>query len=70
MTVVPEGLGPVAAVAVILSFVTPYQMLNRVAKVRDGQRILIHGAGGAVGTAMLQLARLAGIEAFGTDRAA
>ena len=30
----------------------------------------MHGAGGAVGTAMLQLARDAGISAFGTDTAA
>lgn len=64
---VPEDVDPVEAVSVILSFVTPYQMLHRVAKVTEGQRILVHGAGGAVGTAMLQLARLAHVEAFGTD---
>jgi NADPH:quinone reductase-like Zn-dependent oxidoreductase len=42
-------------------------MLTRVAKMQAGQSLLIHGAGGAVGTAMLQLARDAGITAFGTD---
>jgi NADPH:quinone reductase-like Zn-dependent oxidoreductase len=41
-----------------------------VAKLQAGQSLLIHGAGGAVGTAMLQLARDAGIAAFGTDVAA
>ncbi len=49
---------------------TPWQMLTRVAKAKAGQSLLIHGAGGAVGTAMLQLARDAGIAAFGTDVAA
>jgi NADPH:quinone reductase-like Zn-dependent oxidoreductase len=60
----------VDALGMILSAVTPYQMLHRVAKATAGQSLLIHGAGGAVGTAMLQLARDAGIGAFGTDVAA
>lgn len=66
-TPVPEGVSDVDALGMILSAVTPYQMLTRVAKMRAGQSLLIHGAGGAVGTAMLQLARDAGIAAFGTD---
>jgi NADPH:quinone reductase-like Zn-dependent oxidoreductase len=64
---VPEGVTDVDALGMILSAVTPYQMLTRVAKMQAGQSLLIHGAGGAVGTAMLQLARDAGIAAFGTD---
>ncbi len=67
LTRVPAGVGEVDALGMILSAVTPYQMLHRVAKARAGQSLLIHGAGGAVGTAMLQLARDAGITAFGTD---
>jgi NADPH2:quinone reductase len=67
LTPVPEGIPEVDALAMILSAVTPYQMLHRVAKLTAGQSLLIHGAGGAVGTAMLQLARDAGIEAYGTD---
>ncbi|MBR9652985.1 medium chain dehydrogenase/reductase family protein [Thalassovita aquimarina] len=70
LTRVPDGISHEDALAMILSAVTPYQMLHRVAKVRAGQSILIHGAGGAVGTAMLQLARDAGVTAFGTDVAA
>ncbi len=70
LTPVPEGVHEVDALGMILSAVTPYQMLHRVAKVRAGQSLLIHGAGGAVGTAMLQLARDAGVKAFGTDIAA
>src|SRR6056297_882530 len=67
LTPVPDDVSDVDALGMILSAVTPYQMLTRVAKMRAGQSLLIHGAGGAVGTAMLQLARDAGIAAFGTD---
>jgi len=70
LTPVPVGVSDVDALGMILSAVTPYQMLTRVAKLQAGQSLLIHGAGGAVGTAMLQLARDAGIAAFGTDVAA
>ena len=55
---VPDGLDSAEAVSLILSYVTAYQMLHRVAKVKQGQHILVHGAGGAVGTAMLQLGNL------------
>lgn len=67
LTAVPESVSDVDALGMILSAVTPWQMLTRVAKMKTGQSLLIHGAGGAVGTAMLQLARDAGIVAFGTD---
>ncbi len=70
LTKVPEGVADEDALAMILSAVTPFQMLHRVARAKTGQSILIHGAGGAVGTAMLQLAREAEITAYGTDVAA
>src|SRR5215468_6574923 len=63
---VPAALDPAEAVAVVLNYITAYQMLNRSAKVKPGQRMLIHGASGGVGTAMLQLAKLAGVEMYGT----
>jgi NADPH:quinone reductase-like Zn-dependent oxidoreductase len=63
---VPSGLDPAEAVSLVLNYVTAYQMLHRSAKVRQGQRVLIHGASGGVGTALLQLGRLAGLEMFGT----
>jgi len=50
----------------VLNYVTAYQMLHRSAKARAGQRMLIHGASGGVGSAMLQLAKLAGVEMLGT----
>jgi len=63
---VPEGLDAAEAVAVVLNYITAYQMLHRSAKARPGQHMLIHGASGGVGTAMLQLAKLAGVEMYGT----
>lgn len=70
LTPVPKGVSELDALSMILSAVTPYQMLHRVAKAQAGQSLLIHGAGGAVGTTMLQLARNAGVTAFGSDAAA
>src|ERR1700752_3938386 len=63
---VPAGLDPAEAVAVVLNYITAYQILHRSAKVKPGQRVLIHGASGGVGTAFLQLGRLAGVEMYGT----
>ncbi|MGZ4871253.1 MAG: medium chain dehydrogenase/reductase family protein [Candidatus Angelobacter sp.] len=63
---VPAGLDAAESVSLILNYITAYQMLHRSAKVRSGQRVLIHGAAGGVGTALLQLGRLAGLEMYGT----
>ena len=63
---VPSGLDPGEAVSLILNYVTAYQMLHRSGKVRPGQRALIHGAAGGVGSALLQLGHLRGVEMFGT----
>lgn len=63
---VPPGLDAAEAVSLVLNYVTAYQMLHRSAKVTSGQRVLIHGAAGGVGSALLQLGRLAGLEMYGT----
>lgn len=63
---VPAGLDADKAVSLVLNYVTAFQMLHRSAKVRSGQRVLIHGAAGGVGSALLQLGRLAGLEMYGT----
>lgn len=63
---VPFGLDAAEAVCLVLNYVTAYQMLHRSAKVRPGQRILIHGAAGGLGTALLQLGRVAELEIYGT----
>jgi NADPH:quinone reductase-like Zn-dependent oxidoreductase len=67
---VPDRLDPVRVSAAALNYFIAHQMLHRVAKVRPGTRLLVHGAAGGVGTAVLQLARLAGVESYGTCSAA
>ena len=62
----PTGLDAAEAVSLVLNYVTAYQMLHRSAKVKPGQRVLIHGAAGGVGSALLQLGRLDGLEMYGT----
>lgn len=63
---VPSGLDPAEAVSLILNYITAYQMLHRSAEVKLDQRVLIHGAAGGVGSALLQLGRLAGLKMYGT----
>jgi NADPH:quinone reductase-like Zn-dependent oxidoreductase len=47
---------------------TAYQMLYRTAKIKPGQTILVHGAGGAVGSALIQLGRLINLKMYGTAK--
>lgn len=63
---VPAGLDAAEAVSLVLNYITAFQMMHRSAKVKPGQSALIHGASGGVGTALLQLGRLAGLKMFGT----
>ncbi len=63
---VPAGVDAAEAVSLVLNYVTAYQMLHRVAAVRAGDTLLVHGAAGGVGTAFLQLGRLAGLQMLGT----
>ncbi len=66
LVLVPRSLDPTAAVTLILNYATAYQMLHRVANVKAGDRVLIIGASGGVGTALLELGKLAGLKMFGT----
>src|SRR5579872_3733806 len=63
---VPESLDAAEAVCLVMNYLTAYQMLHRVAKLSAGQSLLIHGAAGGVGTALLQLGALQEIKMFGT----
>ena len=63
---VPAGVDPVEAVCVIVNYLTAHMAMHRVAGVRRGERVLVHGAAGGVGSALLDLGRLAGLELFGT----
>jgi len=58
----------------VFIYMTAYQLLHRTAKVKRGEAVLVHGAAGRVGTAVLELGRVAGLRLYGTcsarDRAA
>src|SRR5512136_2308217 len=70
VTRVPAGVDAAEAAALILSWTTAYQLLHRAARVQPGQRVLVQGAAGAVGQALLALGRLAGLELWGTAHGA
>lgn len=65
---VPVEADAAEAATLILSWMTAYQLLHRAARVQRGQRLLVHGAAGAVGQALLVLGRLAGLELWGAAR--
>ena len=66
LTRVPDGADPAEAVSLVLNYVTAQQMIHRIAQLKAGQTILNHGAAGGVGTAVLELGKLAGLKIFGT----
>jgi NADPH2:quinone reductase len=67
---IPDDVSDQDAAAVVLNYVTAWQMIHRAAKVQTGQTALVTGAAGGVGTAALQLLRLAGVKAYGAASAA
>jgi NADPH:quinone reductase len=58
-------LDPAEAVTLILNYIVAYQSLHRSAKVKAGEKVLIIGASGGIGTALLQLGRLAHLTMYG-----
>jgi NADPH:quinone reductase-like Zn-dependent oxidoreductase len=67
---VPNGVDPAEAVCIPLAYLTAYQMLTRYRRIPRGAIILVVGASGTVGTALLDLARYFGLNAIGTSSAA
>ena len=71
---VPEDLDPAEVLSLVFTYMTAYQLLHRTAKVKRGETVLVHGAAGRVGSAVLELAAVAGLRMYGTcsarDRAA
>jgi len=63
---VPLDLESGAAVSMVLNYLTAFQMIRRCTHAAAGDAILVHGAAGGVGTALLQLASIEGLKAFGT----
>lgn len=63
---VPKELDLKEIEALILNYSTAYQIINRVANLKDEQTILVHGGAGGVGTAFLELAKLRRIKCYAT----
>src|SRR5271167_507389 len=67
---VPGSIDPAEAVCIPLAYLTAFQMLTRCRNLSSGATILVIGASGTVGTALLDLARHLGLKAIGTCSAA
>jgi NADPH:quinone reductase-like Zn-dependent oxidoreductase len=63
---VPPGVDPAEAVCLVTNYLTAYAALHTAAEVRNGEKVLIHGAAGGVGTALLELGKLSGLGMYGT----
>ena len=63
---VPEDIDPGEILGLVFTYMTAYQLLHRTANVKSGETVLVHGAAGRVGTAVLELAAAAGIRMYGT----
>jgi NADPH:quinone reductase-like Zn-dependent oxidoreductase len=66
---VPDSIDPAEAVCIPLAYLTAFQMLTRHRNLPSGATILVIGASGTVGTALLDLARHRGLKAIGTSSA-
>jgi NADPH:quinone reductase-like Zn-dependent oxidoreductase len=63
---VPNGLDDAEVIALILNYVTAWQMIHRTAAMQPGQTALVTGANGGVGTALLELLSVHKVRAFGS----
>ena len=63
---VPSGLDSAEAVCLVANYLTAHLALHESASMRSGELILVHGAAGGVGTALLEIGKLAGLEMYGT----
>ena len=66
---VPSGVDPAEAVCLVANYLTAHLHLHEFADARKGDRVLVHGAAGGVGSALLDPGRLAGLEMCGTASA-
>jgi NADPH2:quinone reductase len=63
---VPEAVDPARILSLVFTYMTAYQLLHRTARVKSGETVLVHGAAGRVGTAVLELGAVAGLRLYGT----
>ncbi len=63
---IPDGMAFEAAAAFPLTFLTAWNMLVTLARVRSGDEVLVMGAGSGVGSAAVQIAKLFGARVIAT----
>jgi NADPH2:quinone reductase len=63
---VPDDLDPADVLSLVFIYMTAYQLLHRTAKAKRDESVLVHGAAGRVGTAILELGAVAGLRMYGT----
>jgi NADPH:quinone reductase len=68
LAAIPGGMDWVTAAAIPEVFITAYDAMISQAKMRPGERVLIHAVGSGVGIAAVQIARVFGGVPFGTSR--
>jgi len=64
----PAGLSFEQAACLPTAWLTAYRMLFTQGELRPGDSVLVQGAGGGVATALITLARAAGLRVFATSR--
>jgi len=63
---VPEGVDPKSAAAATTSYLTAYMLVHTEGQLEAGDVLLAHGAGGGTGSAVVEVANLAGVRVYGT----
>ncbi len=69
VTAIDAALDPAEVCSLLLGWMTAYQLLHRDAKVKAGQKLLVMGAAGSVGQALIVLGKVAGCVVYGAARA-
>jgi NADPH:quinone reductase-like Zn-dependent oxidoreductase len=64
-----SSLDPAEVCSLILNYLTAHCILHTKARIKPGQRVLVHSAAGGVGSALVQLASLHGVRVLGTASA-
>jgi NADPH:quinone reductase-like Zn-dependent oxidoreductase len=62
---VPKSIDAAEAATLMLNYLVAYQVMHRVVQAKQGEKVLVIGASGGVGTAFLQLGQLAGLKMYG-----
>lgn len=66
VALIPHTLSFAAAATIPSAFFTVHYALNHLARLEQGEKILIHGAAGGVGLAAIQMAKRCGAEIYAT----